>query len=68
MGDFVDHVKGRDPENLFGGATTEQPLTLVRMTKKGVNENICVQEKASTGWKIFDPLHRHDYKSSISTS
>jgi hypothetical protein len=41
---FVHHIKRRDAQNLFGGAKTEQISTLVRMTKKGVDENICVYE------------------------
>jgi hypothetical protein len=34
VGDLVDHIEARDPENLLGGATTEQLSTLVRVTKK----------------------------------
>jgi hypothetical protein len=55
---FVDHIKGRNPENLLGGATTEQISTLVRVTKKGVDENICVNEQVSAGRKVCDPLRR----------
>jgi len=50
----------RNPDNLFGGATTEQVSTLIRMTEKSVDEDICVYEKVSAGRKICDPIHRHD--------
>ena len=50
---FVNHFKGRNPENLFSGAATEQIATLIRVTEKSVNENIGVYENVSAGWEIF---------------
>ena len=58
VSDCVDHVI----PNLLGGASTEQLSTLLRVTTKRVNENICVEDKTSAGRKIFDPLNRHDYR------
>ena len=52
--------QGRNPENLLGGATTEQISTQVRVTKKGGDENICVNEQVSAGRKVCNPLRRHD--------
>ena len=45
---------------LLGGATTEQISTQVRVTKKGGDENICVNEQVSAGRKVCNPLRRHD--------
>jgi hypothetical protein len=44
VSDFIDDVKGGNPENLLLGATEEQVSTLWRLLAEGVNEDICVQE------------------------
>jgi hypothetical protein len=57
---FVDHIKVRDSENLFGGTTTQQASTLTRVPEKCVDKDIGVNEKMGAGGKTLDQLRRHD--------
>jgi len=54
VSDFIDDVKGSNPENLLLGATEEQVLTLCRLLAEGVNEDICVQEDVGVIRQILE--------------